>query len=321
MKKRKLCNISAVLILVSTLFAVSSCIKEDLSDCPPESASLRVRFSFDTDDDAGDVNLAGVTEKATLYIFDRNNRFVGQSSRNDIVVGQEYELDLNLAPDAYNFVVWINEDTPYYTTPAFSNSSATTDKGNATLKLELPANRTCDFTLPRLRHSKADNEVITGKDHVIHFPLIQNTNTILFTVNGLKSTSDNYSFNIADNNGVYDFDNNFAYCEAINYTAATTFTQGLDVLNGTMSVFRLTETRSPQLSFKNNTTGQTLYPSYAGQETNLIKLILKAYAGKTINFDRRHVFRITLNFDAKMSATILVDGWKVNESGSELYPD
>ena len=147
MNQRKLYNITAVLVIISTLLAFSSCIKEDLSECPPRSASVKVRFAINTEDDETGLSNAGVIEKATLYIFDRNNRFVAMSSRNDIVVSREYELDIDLAPDIYNFVVWVGEKAPYYTLPAFADFPAVKPgKEESTMNLDIPANRIVDFT-------------------------------------------------------------------------------------------------------------------------------------------------------------------------------
>ena len=322
MNQRKLYNITAVLVIISTLLAFSSCIKEDLSECPPRSASVKVRFAINTEDDETGLSHAGVIEKATLYIFDRNNRFVAMSSRNDIVVSREYELDIDLAPDIYNFVVWVGEKAPYYTLPAFADFPAVKPgKEESTMNLDIPANRIVDFTLPRLLFSKVDNKEITGDDQIIDFDLIQNTNTLIFTVNGLERTDNTYSFSIADDNGSYDFDNNYASCKAFQYTTGALFPADSDVLDGTMTVLRLGSNRNPRFTLVNKTTGETLYPSYAGQQTDLIQLILKAYEGKTVNFDRRHTFHITLDFDTNMEATVTVDGWNVNDSGNELYPD
>lgn len=309
-------------MIVSTLFAVSSCIKEDLSECPPENASVKIRFAINAEDDETEPSNAGVMEKATLYIFDRNNRFVAMSSRNNMVIGREYELDIDLAPDIYNFVVWVGEKAPYYTIPAFEDFPAIKpDKDESTMNLDIPISRVVDFTLPRLLFSKVDNELITGDDQIIDFNLIQNTNTLIFTVNGLERTDNTYSFNIADNNGSYDFDNNYASCEAFNYTAGALFPADSDVLGSTMTVLRLGNNRNPRFTLVDKTTEETLYPSYPGQQTNLIQLIVKAYEGKTVDFDRRHTFRITLNFDTDMEATVTVDGWNVNDSGNELFPD
>lgn len=310
-------------MIVSTLVCVSSCIREDLSECPPKNGTLKIRFAYHTDDDkADDMSRLGIMEKATLYVFDRNNRFVELSSCDDVVVGREYELDVNLTPDIYNFVVWIGEETHCYTIPAFTNfPTVKPGKDDATLNLDIPASRNVDFSLPRLRFSKLDNKAITGSDQMIDFDLIQNTNTLIFTVSGLDRTDNTYSFNIADTNGSYDFDNDYASCDAFRYTAEALFSAGSDVLCGTMTVLRLENSRSPQFTLVNKMTGQALYPSYEGQQTDLIQLILKAYEGRTINFDRRHTFRITLDFDTNMRANVTVDGWNVNESGNELYPD
>lgn len=319
MKKRKKnpAAFAKVLLLAAVSFTLPlvSCIGEDLEGCD-WAIPVTVSLLLDPEEETGQVT-AG--EVATIYIFDAEGGFVDRESIEAPVFGEPYLLNKRIAKGTYHFVVWVNPTEPYSVHLDLGESQA--QKHTATLRLNLPVGEdNIEADLPVLFHGKADQREITraaGTD-VVELPLRQNTNRIQLTVKGLSRSADTYLFSIADNNGAYDFDNNHVDHQTFNYRSRAAFQTGADHLESALTVLRLGEARAPQLAFANHTTGQTLYPSYEGQEANLVKLIRAAYDGRWIDFDRRHTFEVELTFDANLQATVTIDGWKVKDEGHEL---
>lgn len=91
-----------------------------------------------------------------------------------------------------------------------------------------------------------------------------------------------------------------------------------------MTLLRLPRPARPSSPSATATPGQDHLPSQSDQETNLVKLIQKAYEsqGKSIDFDRQHVFDIKIKFSGgvDMDVTITVNGWEIIEDDSGLRP-
>lgn len=321
-RKRIYYYIDTAVLVVCMLLSVTSCIKEDLSVCPPLTNPLRLVLAFEKESDDVSSSYAVVDQRATLHIFDADGKSIAMQTLDDPDFGQEYAIDTDLPSGIYNFVVWYNHEQPYFSTSAFENYPAQKpNKNEGKLYLQLPASGIVDFALPRLLYGKLENKTITPDERVITIPMIQNTNNIILTVTGLERTGHRYLFDIADNNGAYDFDNNHVSFDTFHYTSETAFAATEEELTTSMTVLKLSEGRNPRLTFTDKTSGTTLYPSFSGQDTNLINLIKSAYQGRPFTFERKHTYRVTISFDTNMTASVMVDGWKVNESGNELYPD
>ncbi|EYA63883.1 fimbrillin-A associated anchor s Mfa1 and Mfa2 family protein [Bacteroides fragilis str. S23L24] len=228
-------------------------------------------------------------------------------------------IDVELEQKPYDFVAWVNSTGEHFSAPVFEDYPNTKPHHDvATLQFSVPENDEVRFTLPRLMHGAAYAYDLAQTD-VVKIPLVQNTNYINFTAEGLPVTTDTYEFEVKDNNGAYTFDNGFDACRPFRYLSDATF--GSDTkLTAQMNTLRLAEGRTPVFMFRNATTGKTLYPSTDTQETNLVKLIQKAYEGKTIDFDRKHTFDIRLKFDTNLGVTVSIDGWEGKEDDSGLRP-
>lgn len=319
MIRKRIYYIDTAVLVVCMLLSVTSCIKEDLSECLPLTNPLRLVLAFEKESDEVSSSYAAVDQRATLHIFDAENKLIAMQTLDDPEFGQEYTIDTDLPSGTYNFVVWYNHEQPYFSSPAFENyPEQKPDKYEGKLYLQLPTSGIVDFALPRLLHGKIDNKTISPDERLITIPMIQNTNNIILTVTGLERTGHRYLFDIADNNGAYDYDNDYASFDVFHYTSETAFATNAEELTASMTVLKLSDGRNPRLTFTDKTSGTTLYPSFSGQETNLVNLIKSAYQGHPFSFERKHTYRVTISFDMNMTATVMVDGWNVNESGNEL---
>jgi hypothetical protein len=298
------------------LLFLFSCIKGDLSGCPIPKPLLRLELRYISEDDEVDVFNIDNIQTAHLYIFNERDSLVTSLIFDEIQMENYYDLDLTLNPGKYNFVIWFNEKDPYYTEPDVSNIKSFLE---AKLSLNIPRTRTVNELPPILFYGHlADAEVKSTGENVFTIPVIQNTNNIAFTVSGLPANDDLYSFVITDNNGAYHFDNSFAPCEEFLYKTTTKFSNESTSLHDELRVLKLAANRNPHIEFRNETTGEQLYPKTINDD--LVNLILSAYPNN--DFDRKHRYRIALDYENDMSrVTISVDGWKVTSSEEEIIPE
>ncbi len=303
-------KISCTLILY--LLSVVSCIREDLAPCPQNMNHLQFEFSYDGMRELHDDELY----MADVYVFDHDDRLVARQEIANPVISHIYTADFNLETGDYSIVVWFNQVAPYSTRGFEAIRSA---KQEAEMHLDVPSDRCISAILPTQLYGFQKFESMNNKgDQHITIPLTENTNRINLTVRGLAKNEHTYSYSIADNNGNYYFDNTFAPCEEFQYTTTTHFGDS-NVLTSSLTVLRLAENRHPKLSFRDVTTGKTIYPYRPGQIHDLIEMISIAYAnGPRIDFDKTHVYDIVISFDSNMTVSIIVNGWELTLDEREL---
>ncbi|MDR2627144.1 MAG: FimB/Mfa2 family fimbrial subunit [Dysgonamonadaceae bacterium] len=303
------------------LLSFSACLYEAL--CPVDSYSPRFIFTYTEDGSDGDGGAAAADplQKAAIYVFDTNNRYVTFWSLDNPQLNYEYSVPTRLLPGAYHFIAWISQDPPYWITLAPDIQCGC--KNGMDLRLRIPSDRIIEEALPPLFYGVSGRIEIRGaSEQVIPIPLTRNTNTIILTVTGLERTNDAYVFDIKDNNGNYDFDNDFLPCEDFHYRRMASFpSHSSSALTTSIITLKLAESRNPLLTFSNHTSGTVLFPAHEGQVNSLTKLILLAYEGKSFAFEHKHTFRITINFAVDLTASISVDGWNIDESDYGVIPD
>jgi hypothetical protein len=144
-------------------------------------------------------------------------------------------------------------------------------------------------------------------------PIMQYTNKINLTVNGLSNTSgSNYTVSIRDNNESYGFDGAFASDDFFTYS--TTKQANADILNASLNVLRLSKDRpNATLTITNNDTGETY-------SLGLIQAIL---AGNPNNdFDKTHVYNITIDNpfsnEKEVPVRITINDWILDQYNNDL---
>lgn len=297
----------------------SSCIGEDMSGC--EETGIQLKVSFDTDS-REEIPGKG-PHNVTLYLFDGQGCCCEMHEFRLEDLEEETLLETEMPAGEYAFVAWVNKDETYFDVPAFdAYPQVHPMKEAAVLYLDIPQNSIVDYSLPDLFYGALEERKIKKGGNSVRIPLVLDTNRLTFSVKGLESNADTYEFEVRDNNGAYTFDNSFEACTPFSYIARAAFnaTGGKDGLDASMTILRLAGDRSPAFTFRNRTTGKTLYPSSTEQETNLVRLIQKAYRNSTVDFDRKHSFEITLEYNAQMQATVSVDGWSVVQDEGDLRP-
>lgn len=308
------------------LLSLSSCIRDGLEECPVVNQSVSVSFTYGKDTHYHNPLDMDEIKKAILYIYDEKDDYITEWSLDYPVLNKEYDTGLTLNPGLYNLVVWFNPDTPYQVIPVTDPPQQTgkTCRSESQLMLIVPDDGCINNVLPPLLHgSVCDAEINEASVNRFTIPMTLNNNIINLTVNGLPVNDHTYGFTISDNNGHYTFDNDFVHCDNFDYVATMKFpalTKAVtnSTLNTSLTVLKLAAGRNVLITLQNQTTGQQLYPVNDGQTANLIDLILKADPNN--DFELTNVYDITLDFNADLTVTITINGWRIKESDNEIYP-
>jgi hypothetical protein len=296
---------------------LTGCIRDEACDM---GVSLTFTFDFTSEtllpalspDDA---------RKAHLYVFhSADGRFVASSVFDRPRFDTPNRVGVTLAPGVYDFVLWFNQETPFYTTPSADGFvKGHTLRQNARLELDLSLWEG-DVSAPILFYAKVDGARVKPMiDNFFVAPLTLNTHRIRFTAKGLSYSADTFRFSITDNSGAYDFDNDFASFRTFDYGVSTTFVTARESLQASVDVLRLAAGRTPAFTMRNLSAGETLYPRRPEDNVNLVELILDKYPD--IDFDRYHLFDIILTFDIDMRVTVDVHAWNYNGDDYNIFPD
>jgi len=313
-------------LLIYTLLSFSSCIRDGSEECPLVDQSLKVSFTYTKDTHVYSGIHMNEIKKATLYIYDEADNYITEWSLDNPVFNKEYETGLTLDPGIYNLVVWFNPEAPYQilsvTIPP--EEEGKTCRSESKVMLIVPGDGYIRDILPPLLYGSGLNtEIKATADNRLIIPMTLNNNIINLTVNGLPMNDHTYEFIISDNNGCYNFDNDFVTYDYFNYVATMQFpaftkTVTSDTLNTSLTVLKLARGRNVQIKLWDQTTDQQLYPAYDGQTDNLIDLILKANPDN--DFEQTNIYDITLDFNSDMTVEITINGWRIKESDNEIYP-
>ncbi|MDR0541198.1 MAG: FimB/Mfa2 family fimbrial subunit [Dysgonamonadaceae bacterium] len=304
-----------LLITIGLTLALSSCIKENWEQCPGygKAQSLRIVFSHEDGTAAIPPN---ELQNAILYVFDADNLLVDFREINNPKLNEAYEPDFTLAPGNYSFVVWFNPLSPYAVVPTTAHLSiGVTQKSEGKFQLQLPANRIVQepaTVLPLALYGRQQQVIAETGETTVIIPVIQQTNRIHITVNGLTPNAHTYRFAITDDNGIYTFDNAFAPCATFSYIAETQYSG--TQLSASLTVLRLSESHpTPVLTIMDADTQEMLFPHAGNIPNNLIELL------KTIDpdndFDQRHEYTIDIVFSGN---DVWINGWKVVSSDTGL---
>lgn len=214
------------------LFALSSCVKEDLSNCPEPEQGIILSYRYELNMDYAD-KFAEQVENLQAFIFDKDGilrdtliPFVG----NGMIV-PNWERRVNLPPGDYSIVTWAgskdfyahyywaatNEDTEGFL-PGVTIGKTQLEEMRAFLKYE-PLTETSeqkkpyDANLKDLYHGIEQNITVLPEEFTaVNTPLIKNTNTIRVRIDGLSNLGDNidnddFELTITGSNGHYRYNN------------------------------------------------------------------------------------------------------------------
>jgi hypothetical protein len=298
-------------IALGVMVALCSCIEEDLSDClppltgspRPETFTLLIGFENVTQGYATEVS------RMDVFIFDEEGKFYEVLSEHGISLTPGFQMQTQLPAGDYRLVCWSDLGGNYLTGPVVFEPGVTSFD-EAVALLDVAGGSVIDYDLTMFLHGEKQVDV-TDDTHVM-IPLVRNNYKINVTVEGADSNH-NYTVTIADDNGSYYFNNDFAPSAALQYTRGPVSAPA-GKFGVSLSILRLDRDRSPELIITDNTGQNVLL------RENLIELILslEAKAGVTIDFTTRHEFDIHIIYDqATLSATIYIDRWEIKTGRPE----
>lgn len=192
------------LLFLITLWTLTGCVKEDMSDCPPTSFKFIVK-AYDIEN----TEITSSVNDVVLYVFDRNKRFVEKINTK---AGTTVEITLP-EDDGITVVAWGNVGGGNEILPALKVGD---NLNNATVQLKAMAPRAENYT----RSSHSPDELFMGSftgtrsdlASLNIVPVYPKTGRMSVTVIGLQKYTDiwddDYSIVISETYSGIDFHSN-----------------------------------------------------------------------------------------------------------------
>ena len=305
-------TISRLSCLIAGAFAAISCLRDDLSDCPPVQTQLRIAFDRVRDEYATDVN------QLDVFIFNGDGVLEEHIVRDDIVLVPDYTIETRVLPGVHTFVAWTNLDKGFSLTPSVARKGETR---LSELLVSLTSTKAKQHSgeLPMLVWA-ATTETIPVPDvptpfapqepREVRLPLYLDNYLVNVTVYGLEE-GHRYHMSIEDDNYIYASDNGIVPGEGISYVSGL-LTPDSGVIHSGLEVLKLETGRSPVLKITDQTAGTALLGN-GGVALMPLLAEASARAGGALDLENQHVFDVYIYYNkATFSATITIGGWSVN---------
>lgn len=283
----KLYTARTLSVLLALAVTLSSCLKEDTSDCDDNRVALRFTFTHhDETEEATDLFAYRVND-VDIYFFDENDRYVHSLSVAQSSLAGGNTLYLDPEEGQYKIVTWGNlsdtgygVDAPEQTRSGFT-VSATTDRPD----------------ISDLFHGSAELTV-DGNSVTQEIHLIRNTHILRVHLVGVPEptrtvSGTDYSVRVEGRNHHYDFDNNPVAPSAATYIPTyTSLTYGEKyAVRADFKVQRLLRDQYLTLDIYNGNSKE--------RTDNIIQRILSVYDDieTTEDLDRRYEYDLYYELD------------------------
>lgn len=296
-------RIYPLFMLLSAALFLMGCIKEDLSDCP---AGIKVFFTYHTTYAGEGIDPSDV-DKIDLFVFDEATGLLrAMVEDTDPRLSPDYFMTIPSLPQGdYRMVAWGGLHKDYTSNPDLFELEETTFED---AMLVFNHENEVEHTIGHLFFAELAQATVTAeREQKFYLPLIQNTNTINLTTEGLPKNEDSYILSIRDNNGRYKFDNSFAPDSDFTYKSVC----GKDAVgqpNASLRKLKLAAHRIAALELYNETKGKSLY------SVNLVELL----NARGVDYDLQSVFDVHLKFNTDMSVDVMINEWQITEGGMIL---
>lgn len=312
--------------LLTSLCLMQSCIKEDTSGC-----NFGVNITYTYTKNPSDTNKFGSeVRKIVLYIFDKDNRYVGSVVEQDLPLTNDYVQRVSLPKEGvYNFVAWGagagsgDYEIVQKTATGFDKNFVvgSTKLSDMRMRVVETKNGIIDTEINDLFFGSQQEVKVNSPsaDTPVKIDLIKNTNTINLSLTGFApeqetlAASSYYQVTIGTMGGVYNFDNTVDKPSASAYTYKhySFRTDGQTWIHS-LKTLRLLTGREMMLSItetENNT--EILSP------TNVVAMIMKNPAYSTQDaLDREDTYNLAFKKDVEV--TISVNGWQIIDTDIEI---
>lgn len=305
---------------------MQSCIKEDTSDC---NVGVDVTYAY-TKNPSGTNQFGSAVNKIVLYIFDKDNLYVGNIVVQGSPLTNDYVQNVSL-PEAgvYTFVAWCagsgsgDYEIVQKTAGGFDKNFivGTTKLSDMRMRVVEAKHGTIDTEINDLFFgSQHKVEVSAGSAYTpVKIDLIKNTNTINLSMSGFapeqtaRTASANYEVTISTMGGVYNFDNTVDKSSSSEYTYKQyRFQADGETLTHSLKTLRLLTWREMMLSITETKSGDVILAP-----TNTVAMIMQNPSYTTQDdLDREDTYNIFIKKD--VDVTITVNGWEIIDTDIEI---
>lgn len=299
-------QIKKIFVWLFILTVFGSCIKEDLSDCPPEEqANVRLTFHYTGNTSDDESWFERMIDRVTLYVFDLNGVPVSgvfrQLDKPALRETTPAGVRLNLAPGNYTVICWGNAfgHTQLSSVTALSQGKVESPFYGMREMLETQDHNyygTLQLTVPDT--GEADGKVIFRGAHVNLEILIKG-----FTS---KETVEGYPLvEVRNAMPQYTLDMREAQPYNQTYQPAVEWSDSEEANYASLQTFRFADDNPLEIVVKTRTQDRTLYT------LNLKQAMRDAHI--TVDGLNEATVRLTLDFTdywKDLSVKISVEGWK-----------
>ena len=299
-----------------------------------------IRFKYDYNIKYADA-FANEVRSLALYIFDEDGILIEKvvTTDKEELSKENFHIRLELPAGCYTLLVWggLGEEESF-------DMLADEEIGRTRIEeLQVRMHRAyddegraySDKDLAPLFHGIMELDVVSEPGtYKKTMSLMKNTNVVRIVLNemsGHAMDSKNFTFEITDHNGLYDYDNTRLDDEAITYKPwyieeiyadfdeSSTRSTNINTVLAELTIGRMMATESPILRVLNSQTGEQILRLPLAEYMLLIKGNYHKAMGDQEYLDRQDEYSLTLFLDEGkwMSTQIVINGWRVviNDTG------
>jgi hypothetical protein len=330
--KQWMMALSMVAVVALSTSCTRSTIFEYEGDC---GVYYNIRFKYDYNLKYADA-FANEVNSVALYIFDENKTLVETiiTTDKEALSNENFEIPLQLAPGHYTLLSWcglMNEES--------FDLLAETEIGTTTLhEMKVRMHRTegvQENDLLPLYHGMIELDVtdIPGT-YTETISLMKDTRVIrilLYEMSGHPMDENLFSFEITDNNGLYNYDNNRLDDEVITYkpwhvesifaeSESSSRAAEINTVMAELTLGRMDVNNSPMVSIKNTESGEEIFRFPLAEYMLMVRGSYHKNMDEQEFLDRTDDFSMTiiLNEGEWVSTVINIFSWRVVINNHEL---
>lgn len=294
----KYCFLLAMSLLLSGL--LSSCLKEDLSDCPrPFQVTIKA-----LDADNADITESGAVQQAILFVFDENEKIFKTFTVSGDEVKQRKPMDIHMefpGHKSLKFIAWANlDDKVDYeqitTVKQLTDLYVKLKSQSVTLATSTVAQSPGDLFFGTLDVPVEFGGTEPGKSHVVE--ISRKTASVIITARNLPSgdNASSYSFVLRESPDAYNHTGELTG-NAVNYKPALSLNDKGYLVTPIFNTFPTAGGKSYVLEVYKN--GQLLYTFTKGSDGKEFIPVV----GKLLN--------IIIDFRVDISIKVVITPWGV----------
>ena len=299
--------------------SVSSCIKEDRSECNP-GALLKFDYSLNTKH----TNLfEQEVGKVSVFVFDENGYYYDCFTDEGNHLTNNWQMFLPIPTGKYTTVTWGGNLNHY------NIGETNSEETNFINRLEKGHTHIDDFML----HAEKDGEPLRKLDNLYHgqmdivsvyspttattVPLIKDTKKLTVTIKdkkvgqNMKNTIPQYNITCTGSNARYRADNSFGQkAKTVTYKPYNTYNRPGEAI-AELNLLRLYIGRALRLHIKNQE-GKTVF------DKDLLEVIRSTgHYSTQEELDREDDYNVIINIDKNIIVSVTINGW----IAVEILPD